>query len=265
LLAGLIFEKAADQAIEKFLRDSLLEVHGLNQTYFPIFESLPSDVARPWSNNQPIGNIPRTSLLSAAWTAGAMYSNAEDMNSWYRDLFDGKILLPTSMSEMLAFTGSARYGLGIQKVEIGGRTCYAHGGSIRGYRSFMLYDEATGAVISVLINENPASPNLVAEALLLTLTEAFSGVSVHDKMAGGGVDIYPNPTTGRIVLKPSGGEGSDVFSLVRSVSIFDQQGRLVIQQDNPDLELEVGGLARGVYWVKIQFDHGPLSRKIFVR
>jgi D-alanyl-D-alanine carboxypeptidase len=259
LLAGLIFEQASNVEIEKFIRESLLIPNGLDNTYFPIFDALPTDVARPYLNNLSIANIPRTSILSIAWTAGAMYSNAEDMNRWYQKLLGGEILSAASRSQLLAFTGTAEYGLGIQKVDLGGRTCYAHGGSIRGYRSFVLLDEATGAVIAVLCNEMPASAQLVAEALLLAIAEAFTGVSNVDPPDLSNVEIFPNPIWGGrfswIINDPKMGD-------LLKVSIFDQNGQLLFQKENPGGNLDVSDLAAGVYFLNIRLEKGEIWKKI---
>jgi D-alanyl-D-alanine carboxypeptidase len=195
LLAGLVFEAVTNLDIEPFLRANLFIPNGLNGTFFPLADPFPTDVARPWQNNQPIGNMPRTSLLSAAWTAGAMYSTAEDLNRWYQKLFGGALLSPASMGELLSFTGATNYGLGVQQMAIGGRTCYAHGGIIRGYRSFVLFDVASGAVVSVLCNETSAPAPTVAEALLGAVAAAFTGVSVAAPSTVEKGTAYPNPAS----------------------------------------------------------------------
>lgn len=252
ILAGLVFEKAAGQTIEKFLRDSILAPGGLHNTFFPIAETVPPTVARPFINNQPIGNIPRIALESAAWTAGAMYSTAEDMNLWYQKLIGGQIISQPSVTEMLDFSNSGNYGLGIQRVDIQGRTCYVHGGSIRGYRSFVLFDVATGAVIVVLCNELPAPVQLVAEALLLSVAEDFSNVSVGENLVASGLNIYPNPADEVVFFENIGKiqNLSDVRLL-----LLNSAGTIVRTENRNTLPFKFDRkeLPPGVYFFKLEF------------
>lgn len=260
LLAGLVFEKAKNLPLEKFIRDSLLVPHGLNAIFFPPFEMVGGTVARPWQNNFAIFNQPRISLESAAWAAGAMYSTAEDLNYWYQYLLAGQIVLPASLDEMLTFVGSGNYGLGISGTVLGGRYCYLHGGSIRGYRSLALFDVASGAVVTVLCNELPAPAQLVAEALLLEIADEFPSVSVFEKMDENAVRVIPNPASGTISVNFNDLITPEGFQ----VQIFDTKGNLVLQKENAGTGLEIGGLTRGVYFLKIRFERGEISRKIVV-
>jgi D-alanyl-D-alanine carboxypeptidase len=251
ILAGLVLEQATGQTMEQFLRDSILSPAGLNNTFFPIAETVPPPVARPFINNQSIANIPRTSLESAAWTGGAMYSTAADMNLWYQKLLGGQIISPASLTEMLDFNNAGNYGLGIQKVSMQGRTCYVHGGSIRGYRSFALYDVATGAVIAVLCNELPAPPQLVAEALLLNITGAFSNVDAVEYSLAEGIKVYPNPAE-EVVFFQNSGKGQ-AFSDARLI-LFDVTGNAVRTEyvNSQSFKLDRKELSAGVYFFKLE-------------
>lgn len=102
-----------------------------------------------------------------------------------------------------------------------------------------------------------------------TTTETYNGhapcevpTATHDFSENKvGVQVFPNPTTGVISLTISG----LTKDLARSVSIFDAGGRLVLRKENVGASLEVGGLARGVYFLKVQFEQGEISRKIIVQ
>jgi D-alanyl-D-alanine carboxypeptidase len=251
-LAGMVFEAAAGIPLEKFLRDNILLPNGLNATFFPIFDSISGTVARPWQNNLSIFNIPRTSLETAAWAAGAMYSTAEDMNRWYQQLLGGQILSASSRAEMLGFTGTANYGLGIQSIAIQGRMCYVHGGNIRGYRSFMLFDVETDAVISVLVNESPAPAPLLAEALLLCIVEEISSLSTTEKDAlGATLKIFPNPTSGFVKI-----DAPDGFE-IGEVRVLDAFGRLVLVSKNAEIDL--ADCPEGMYFLKISGKNGSVT------
>ncbi|MCC6461679.1 MAG: T9SS type A sorting domain-containing protein [Saprospiraceae bacterium] len=49
------------------------------------------------------------------------------------------------------------------------------------------------------------------------------------------------------------------------VQMVDAAGKLVFQKEKVGAMLEVGGLARGIYFLKIKFEHGEISRKILVQ
>lgn len=78
------------------------------------------------------------------------------------------------------------------------------------------------------------------------------------------VAVFPNPTAGSFFLKLTP-EGFGALAALRRVSIFDSNGRLVYQKEEPGEHLEIGNLTRGIYWVKIQFEEGALTRKIIVQ
>ena len=102
-----------------------------------------------------------------------------------------------------------------------------------------------------------------------TTTETYNGqvpctslVSTDDFFEkAADVTVFPNPTTGKLFLKI----GTEKDPRLLGVQVFDLNGRLVFQKKNPGTELGLGNLARGGYWVKIQFEKGEISRKIIVK
>jgi hypothetical protein len=102
-----------------------------------------------------------------------------------------------------------------------------------------------------------------------TTTETYNGqapctslVSTDDFFEkAADVTVFPNPTTGNLFLKIN----TEKDPRLLGVQVFDLNGRLVFQKKNPGTELELGNLARGGYWAKIQFEKGEISRKIIVK
>ncbi|HAD13916.1 MAG TPA: hypothetical protein DCF33_15935 [Saprospirales bacterium] len=102
-----------------------------------------------------------------------------------------------------------------------------------------------------------------------TTTETYNGflpcevpTAVEDlAVLNNNVLVSPNPVSGSTSLK--------IISLndasMMGVKIFDANGRLVFQQENPGETLETGNLARGVYFLKIMLKQGEISRKIIVQ
>lgn len=245
ILAGMIVESASGQNLEQFVRDSILNISSLINTFFPISETVYGVIAHPWQSGVDINTTPRISLLSAAWSAGAIYSNSEDMTNWYKYLFSNQILNSNSMSKMTTFTNDL--GLGIMSLSaISGRIIYGHDGDIRGYKSMMMYDKQTGAIVCVLINQNPAPATLVAKYLLETLIyETSLGVSDLDNNYK--IEVYPNPTTG--VLKIH----SEINYQKLKILIFNATGQKILTVNNKT-EIDLSHLVNGTYFVKINID-----------
>lgn len=166
ILAGLIVERVSGRPFAEFLRARILAPLAFDSTFIDPQESAAGRIAHPWHNGLDISNVPRISLNSAAGAAGAMYSTSSEMAQWYEALMNGAVLGGAAFAEMTTFVGSGNYGFGITQKTIEGRTLWLHGGDIRGYRSQMLYDTATGAVVCVLSNANPAPVTEIALALL---------------------------------------------------------------------------------------------------
>lgn len=73
--------------------------------------------------------------------------------------------------------------------------------------------------------------------------------------------VFPNPTSGTINLKLNDLKMSDL----PRVQIFDSKGSLVFQKEKVSNELEISGLKRGVYFLKIQFEKREISHKVIVQ
>ncbi|MBL0174376.1 MAG: serine hydrolase [Ignavibacteria bacterium] len=201
ILAGMIVEHASGKRLARFLRDSVLAPLRLDSTFLPIEELVSGSIAHPWANDVEISGTPRVSLLTTAWSAGAMYSTSSEMAQWYAALMSGRVLQEESFRQMTTFVGSGNYGFGISEKTVAGRLLWLHGGSIRGYSSQMMYDTALKTVICVLINATPAPAALVAQQLLLTLVN--SPITDISEIGNGvrSIDIYPNPSRSLFTIR----------------------------------------------------------------
>lgn len=253
LLAGMIFERATGLHISRYIRDSLLTPFGLHNTFYDVQEAPRGVLAQPWQNGMNIQGLPRFSLNSAAGAAGAMYSNSEEMALWYAALFQGLVLDTAAFALMTSPSSPSGYGMGITRQKIGECTVWGHGGDIIGYRSRMMYDSATQAVLCVLINANPAPVNEIAAVLLKTLTRSISTQSGANQAPEAPM-LYPNPARGshaRIVLPASE---------FRSAALYDASGRLLRRITTTDISLQ--GLPPGFYLLRIQSRQGHFSRSL---
>lgn len=248
ILAGMIIKSATGQAFGKILRDSILSPLQLDSTFLDVEEPILGTIAHPWQNGNDINNIPRVSLNSASNAAGAMYSSSGEMAQWYQKLMGGQILSSNALKQMTTFVGAGNYGFGISRQNIGGRTCFAHGGSIRGYRSFILYDTTAKYIVCVLINSNPAEPHLVAQELLLTLAH-FPVSATQNPSLENRVEAFPNPSGSSFRLVFPENRRPD-FPL--SVALSDLTGRVVFSQmmENDAALIEIGHLSKGLFVIR---------------
>ena len=239
LLAGMVAEKASGMNIAQLIRSFILTPLNLEHTFFDVLESSSGTLANPWQNGIDISAVPRTSLNSAAYSAGAMYSTASEMVSWYRKLMNGQFLKPQSFKELTTFVGTGNYGFGISRDVLNGRVCYAHGGDIRGYRSYVLFDTLSGAYISVLLNTNPAPQRLIAEQLLSVLVNFPVGVNNNRSMRSK-MNIFPVPASDlvKIYLDKQN---------IQSIKIYALDGRLMAK--HLETEFSIADLPEGIYMV----------------
>jgi len=173
ILLGMIIEAATGSNVATEIRNRFLGPLGLDHTFFAVEEELIGEVAHGWYDMPPeddiledISTIPKTSFYSIEWTAGAMFSTAEDIARWSQALFQGNVLSQSSLNQMLDFdhhsipgVASSGYGLGITLYypnEFNGAESIGHGGECPGYRMIMMYLPDEGIHITIMMNESNA-------------------------------------------------------------------------------------------------------------
>ena len=243
LLAGMIAESATGESYGQLLRDRILAPLKLDSTFLDVYDSIAYPVAHPWQAGINNHLTPRTSLNSAAWAAGAMYSTSGEMVHWYDALMNGQVLNANSLNELTNFVGSGNYGMGISQAAIFGRTVWTHGGTIwGGYNSSMMYDPASGIIICVLINQLPAQAFQVSIELLSTLIKHPTTLKESTIQ---NFYVYPNPA--QDYFKITAALGS------YSIDILDLTGRVIItsKMTTDNLQLDVSSFTQGVYLLKV--------------
>lgn len=102
--------------------------------------------------------------------------------------------------------------------------------------------------------------NLVLDNLVL-VRKTVGTSAAATVVEAAGLEVFPNPTNGTISLKIN-----DIEILGQiDVQVFDARGGLVFQKENLEAGLDIGGLAQGVYFLKIKFEKGEINRKIIVQ
>jgi D-alanyl-D-alanine carboxypeptidase len=253
LLAGMIAESLTGQSYSQLLRDSILNPLQLDSTFLDVYEAILHPVAHPWQAGADNNSIPRTSVNSAAWAAGAMYSTSGEMVHWYNALMNGQILNSNSFNELTTFVGSGNYGMGISQATVIGRTVWTHGGTIwGGYNSSMMYDPATGIIICVLINQLPAQAYQVSIQLLSTLINNPVGLTenaIPEKL----ITVYPNPTNGLVHIEIPNQN-------IQNIKVYDLQGQLIKETNQSPFNLS--NYSNGPYFIKAQTNQGIYTYKL---
>jgi D-alanyl-D-alanine carboxypeptidase len=250
LLAAMIAESATGESYSQLLRDSILNPLQLDSTFLDVYETILYPVAHPWQAGFNNINIPRTSVNSAAWSAGAMYSTSGEMAQWYQSLMNGQVLNPVSFNELTTFVGSGNYGMGIAQGNVINRTVWYHGGQIwGGYNSSMMYDTTTGVVICVLINQLPAQAYQVSVQLLSSIISNPVGINEQDS----GVEswlLYPNPFTDQLFIQ------TEARYTGRNYLVSDLSGKAVLTGaiESPKTTIDLSGISGGIYFMTIDDD-----------
>jgi len=246
LLAGMLIQQVTGGTLASALRSLVLDPLQLNATVLAVEEALPGPVAHPWNNGINIFNIPRNSRYSAAWAAGAMFSTANEMVLWYRDLMDAKILSRNSLSEMTNFTGNRNYGLGISEQILANRTVWGHSGAIAGYTSIALHDPLLRLSLSVLVNQSSA-PAAALAAVLLNAIVKFPTLAVteHADIAPT-LCIHPNPLREQAYISVH-----PPFPGAWEFTVYDAYGRVVRKERHENiasLSFKRSELPTGLYF-----------------
>jgi D-alanyl-D-alanine carboxypeptidase len=165
ILAGMIARNVSQKSISMQLHQRILTPLSMTHTYFPPEDTLVGPIVHPWRNGVDVSSWYGNSMHSTLWTAGAIYSTAEDMVRWVNALYSGQLLTPTSLAQMqtcvpeppewiLSGGGISEeaYGLGTIRYTFLGKPLWGHTGSLYGYASMGTYHPENGVSVALLSN-----------------------------------------------------------------------------------------------------------------
>ena len=140
LILGLLIEELTGQPYHEVVRSLIIEPLGLDTTYLAGAEDGPEPFGAYTGVTGRVGPVDfdYTSIATAAWSAGAMVSSADDLHTLFSELFDGQLISSSSIEQM---TGDTRYGLGLELFEWT-HGLVGHSGIIPGYITFVRHDVA---------------------------------------------------------------------------------------------------------------------------
>lgn len=167
VLLRMIAVKAAGSTAADELRRRFIQPLKLSHTVVLDSAAAPPAsfrVAHQWWDAQDDGRLDDVSDRPTAWMAtrspAMVYMSAADLARWSQALYDGTVLRPRSLGQMLTFRRPAPgepysgFGLGTGEFRIGGTPLWGHLGWGYGYTTAMFYVPDGRTSIAVLINDN---------------------------------------------------------------------------------------------------------------
>jgi len=102
--------------------------------------------------------------MSQPYAAGALCSSVGDLARWNRALGSGQVVKPASYATMTtpegaAATAALKYGFGLARDTLAGRTVISHGGGINGFITSNAWFPAERLSVTVLTNSGAARPD----------------------------------------------------------------------------------------------------------
>jgi D-alanyl-D-alanine carboxypeptidase len=124
VLLGMIVERVTGESFASQLRERILSPLDLGSTGMLLGKGAPFLMTPSWA--------------SAFGTSGSMYASAHDLLRWGDALYGGRILGPAGLGRMLDFKRHG-YGMGAERIKVGGVRGYGHSGLLRGYTSLLVH------------------------------------------------------------------------------------------------------------------------------
>ena len=189
ILLGKIINEATGSSVSAELRSRFFEPLGLNSTFLDVEDDLPSNIAHGWFDLSGDGSIddisllPRTGINSVLWTAGAIFSTAEDLANWSSALFRGNVLSQSSLDQMLTpcciAPGTMDVGCGMGVFLFGpsnnaGVELIGYTGRTFGYLTSMFYlPDYCISVVVIINNDDSVCLDLITTDLIIEVVHHY--------------------------------------------------------------------------------------------
>jgi len=156
ILLGRIIELCTGRTVAEEIRTRILTPLGLKHTFLAGEERLPPSRMRCYRLfGADYVDCLASENASLAWSAGAMASDASDLLRFAPALFEGKLLKPEMLAQMVSFEPIdlvERYGMGVREHNAGFGLLWGHQGQTIGFTCVLWYDPATHDTYVVLTN-----------------------------------------------------------------------------------------------------------------
>lgn len=163
ILAGRIVELISGQSWDEYITEHLLKPLKLNNIGYVADFNRVSEVTGHLDNNGSLTPAPNFNL-SWALSAGALYSDIDDLLAWTKIYSDSEILSANSKAQLLA-TNMQSYALGVVVSNYSGDTKISHSGRTPGFSTTLSYLKNSKLAVAKLDNNDGSRVN--AEPVVL--------------------------------------------------------------------------------------------------
>jgi len=168
LVLGAVIEKVTGKDYGMLLRERIFEPLGMNDSGVDKDGLVLSNRAQGYNNeNGRLAPAPSESM-SVPWSAGAIYSTANDLLRWERGLFGGTVISKTSLTAMTT-QDRVHHGLGVDVSMEDGTEVVDHNGAIEGFVCHMAYLPKSNVAVIVLGNVFGGAPPSMGDQLVETM------------------------------------------------------------------------------------------------
>ncbi|MCW8869955.1 MAG: serine hydrolase [Proteobacteria bacterium] len=182
LLLGYILEQVSGQSYADLLQKHIIKPLELKHTYFGTDDDNNKLQSYQWRNDKDQWQAIDPWSLSVAGAAGAIISTSNDLNHFFRGLFQNKLMSEDSFQQMISLKDGFGYGIFKTKVKNKDQeiTGYWHNGGIEGFASHAIYFPDIDVTTVVLSNGlNKATMDNLNSALI----DAYLGQSLQAKIS----------------------------------------------------------------------------------
>lgn len=172
-LLGKIIEKVSGMSYEKYLQENIFKPLGMNNTGYEHPDIKVGNFATGYiiSYNGSYTDIGESDV-SGAFSAGALYSTAEDIFRWDQALYTEKLVKASTLNQAFSQAtlndGSAiKYGFGWMVSQWRGIKEVGHGGDITGFNSYIARYPDEQFTVIVLSNIEMRPPGPIPDAGIL--------------------------------------------------------------------------------------------------
>jgi D-alanyl-D-alanine carboxypeptidase len=172
---GTIIEKLTGQSYAADLNQYILQPLGLTNTYYSL---PPANQAATGYTNNGSGLVPAVIWdRSAAFAAGALSSNLNDLVVWDDALFNGKVVSASSFDAMTTpngfpMPGGGSYGFGLALATVNNRPLIWHNGQIGGFAAENAVFRDSGFAVIVLTNDQDADTDAVVLKIISAVCDS---------------------------------------------------------------------------------------------
>jgi len=220
LLLSMIIEEATKLDFPIAMEKRFIPLNQLTHTYFAWSDTISDDFAHPWEDDVDLFHQYKTAISTFCYGAGSVISTPKDLVWFVKSLFEGELLTPESMKQMLTFVNNNQYGLGVARSTMYGRELYWHNGALPGFRSIVFYSSQDSTSIAVAINDDDANSIDIALALFEVVLAAYHPrLSIDGSILDLGTINSKFDTT--FFVYNTGGKADSVLASIRYSGVAD--------------------------------------------